>query len=375
MKPTMTPATVEAGAGVASALGAQLATIGSTVSSYSVPVGVESVTSGDLRAVGAAITRAGEAVGSQNAWLLHRAQLFLLADGYGGVLFGAADGGPPLKSPFPPGPPRRSFWQGVGAGLEDVVMGFSKTAVVGGRKLVPGIDRFPKELTPFGKTQRRWEKEFNEGIAAAMRDPGAFAKAFGRDAIAYDEHAAGDTDYAVGKNVVALLGLLVPWSKLSKLGVAARRGHRADINVTVKTQLQNTKQLQQNLARTDWKTAGRRYRDARNSHTASPEALESLKRDFRKSKEAWREAERIATEAARNRARAEAAAQDARARVQAAIVDVHRERPTLMTTQGRKDLAIGATVGGFDPRQGSVPMWESFELMAEDDQKKQGKSR
>lgn len=360
-RPAMTRSTVYAGAGVARSVGSELSAVGSRVSGMPIPEGVKGDVAGLLAAAGAMISRSGHAVASQSAWLTYRADMFALADGPGGRLFvpGVNDGGPRLLSPMPPPGQRKSFGKGLLAGAMDLAEGFARTGAAA-NMVNPLSKLMPRELTPFGKTQRRWERELREGLDWARRNPGEFAKAVGRDAVAYDDWKKGESDYALGKNTFALLELLVPVSKISKLGVAARASHRADVDVAVARLASNGRRHTQNLRHTDARTNQRALERATQQDVPA-HVLRDIQRRADESQRAYDRATDLATEARERAVRARAEQAAANARMRQAMQGVRDARPTAGSVT--RDVLSGP----IDPRGGMVGTHEALEIHRADE--------
>lgn len=365
-RPTMTPSTVTAAAGVASAVGSELTAIGASVSGFPIPEGVEGDIAGRLAAAGASLTRAGSAVGSQSAWLRYRAALFLAADAPGGGLLRAGlSAGPSLLSPFAVPPKGKGFWRGLRDGALDTGEGFLRTVSVANQNSVGRV--WPKELMPFGKTQRRWNKEFEDGVKWANAHPAEFAAAVGRDMVAYDDHADGETGYALGKNVVAVLGFFVPISKISKLGVAARGVKRAAGDVRVAERARDAA-----AARRDTAHQNRQYyqRDAvqgQHESDADFRVRQAARPQLRAASDAaWERATDRANEAREAAVRARDAAKAADDRMADAKSKL-REQMTSGTEWAKR--GGGVVTDPVDPRAGASSIHQAFESHRDDQAK------
>lgn len=238
----MSPGSLERGADRCRSIAGDIDRIGDRVASLPHPEGMPGDAASELASIVAALGRSQRAAGAQGRWLDYRARLGLLADGpFSG---GAFDfGAPPLLSPWdlpetpPANKPKRSGWSkfwgdlgdvsppnvnfaiGVAEGLYGLGKGAVETIVVGGAHLIDRRTGRPiSDSIPWVGGLRR---DFDAGVAWALKHPKEFAELMGKNLIAADEDNAAQR---AGKITVEIAGLVVSVSKLAKLGKLARLG-------------------------------------------------------------------------------------------------------------------------------------------------------
>lgn len=235
MRVSIDPRTLRRGGRAANRVAIEAARSASRLRSLPMPEGAEDLAPGEINAAAADLLRAARSLNSQARWLAFRAQMAFLADAgeFTLVLIG-----PRLESPFAdtghrpgsgraPGKDEGGLDDGVFDGLVDILDGAVRTVAVAGSKYLDPEGIHTGRLPYVGKDIARWRREFAEGMRWAKEHPGEFLKAFGKDLVAYNEHARGDHDYGFGKNAVEIAGVLVPVSKITKLAKAAKAAEAA----------------------------------------------------------------------------------------------------------------------------------------------------